>query len=94
MDSAFRDRFTFLSWQVDEKLEAAFVPAEYANWLKLVRTIRANIKRHGIRDCEATPRATFGGIALMQAGATIPEATEAWLRKGLSDDAWTKLNQD
>ena len=91
MDAAFRDRFVFLDWPIDEDLEAACVPAEYADWLATVRRVRAAVAALGVKKCDITPRATFSGIALLQAGLTKEQVVSCVLRKGLPDSQWAQI---
>jgi hypothetical protein len=91
MDAAFRDRFVFLDWPIDEDLEAACVPAEYADWLATVRRVRAAVAALGVKKCDITPRATFSGIALLQAGLTKEQVVNCVLRKGLPDSQWAQI---
>jgi len=92
MDAAFRDRFIFLNWDLDEALEAAFVHADYRYWLDIVRKARANVARHGIKKCDITPRATFSGIAMLQAGLPLHAVIDSTLRKGLPDSQWAQVS--
>jgi DNA polymerase III delta prime subunit len=93
MDAAFRDRFVFLDWPLDEELEAACVPPEYREWLATVRQVRANVVKHGIKKAAVTPRATFAGMALLGAGIGLPDVIDSTLRKGLPDDLWAKASE-
>jgi DNA polymerase III delta prime subunit len=88
MDAAFRDRFVFLDWPLDESLEDACTPKEHKAWLVIVRKVRANVKRHGIKKADVTPRATFSGIALLQAGVSLDDVIASTLRKGLPETHW------
>ena len=93
MDAAFRDRFTFLSWDIDEALENAIADSYGDNhgWLELVRRCRRNAKAAGIRDFEVTPRAVGNGLAMLNAGVSMQLTTECVLRKGLSNELWAKV---
>lgn len=93
-DAAFRDRFVFLDWPIDEKLEVA-VAAAYgeagAAWCKDVQKMRAAAARVGVRDFEITPRATYNGAAMLAAGIERVDVLAACVRKGLGDDVWNKI---
>lgn len=93
MDAAFRDRFIFLEWPLDESLEAACVPEEYKDWLAIVRIVRANVAKHGLKKAEVTPRATIAGIALLAAGVEEEDVIDSTLRKGLPADQWVKASE-
>lgn len=92
-DAAFRDRFTYLEWPIDEALEGA-IAAAYGDewgWLDRVRRFRRNAERAGIKDFEVTPRAVDRGLALLKAGVPMSEVIECCVRKGLNRDAWAKV---
>jgi len=91
MDAAFRDRFVFIDWPLDETLEEAFVPPEYRSWLQIVRSCRANVAKHGVKKADVTPRATFAGIALLKVGVPVAAAVEACIRKGLPEAQWALI---
>lgn len=92
-DAAFRDRFTYLEWPIDETLEASIASAygDDWGWLDMVRRMRRAAERAGIRDFEITPRATDRGLALLRAGLPMAEVTAAVIRKGLPEAAWNKI---
>jgi len=92
-DAAFRDRFTYLEWPIDETLEASIASAygDEWGWLDMVRRMRRAAERAGIRDFEITPRATDRGLALLRAGLPMEEVTAAVVRKGLPEASWGKI---
>jgi cobaltochelatase CobS len=92
MDAAFRDRFLFLDWPIDEALEEACTPDNFKHWLDIVRRTRRAVAELGTKKTDITPRATFGGIALLQAGMSEAQAIAACLRKGLPDSQWQQIS--
>lgn len=93
MDAAFRDRFIFLAWPIDEKLEEACVPAEYRPWLAKVRRVRNAVAALGVKKIDITPRATFAGMALLAAGMPERAVIDATLRKGLPESQWSQIER-
>lgn len=93
-DAAFRDRFVFLEWPIDEQLEASIASAygDDWGWLDSVRRWRRNAQRAGIRDFEVTPRAVDRGLTLLRAGLAMDEVINACVRKGIADATWEKIN--
>ena len=92
-DAAFRDRFTYLEWPIDEALEASMAAAygDEWGWLDMVRRYRRNAERAGIKDFEVTPRAVDRGLAMLKAGIELHDVVEMCVRKGLNADAWKKV---
>ena len=92
-DAAFRDRFTYLEWPIDEALEASMAAAygDEWGWLDMVRRYRRNAERAGIKDFEVTPRAVDRGLAMLKAGIDLHDVVEMCVRKGLNADAWKKV---
>ena len=92
-DAAFRDRFTYLEWPIDEALESSMAAAygDEWGWLDMVRRYRRNAERAGIKDFEVTPRAVDRGLAMLKAGVDLHEVIEMCVRKGLNADAWRKV---
>ncbi len=92
-DAAFRDRFTYLEWPIDEALEASMAAAygDEWGWLDMVRRFRRNAERAGIKDFEVTPRAVDRGLTMLKAGIDLHDVIEMCVRKGLNADAWQKV---
>lgn len=97
IDSATLDRFTFIEIPLDEAVEDAMVSAVACDadlarrWVKVVRTARANVAKHGLRVM-VTPRATVGGLKLLATGAfTMEEAFVSRIAKGLDTQQYTKV---
>ena len=92
-DAAFRDRFTYLEWPIDEALESSMAAAygDEWGWLDMVRRYRRNAERAGIKDFEVTPRAVDRGLAMLKAGVALADVIAMCVRKGLNADAWKKV---
>lgn len=88
-DAAFLDRFVYLEWGVDEKLESAISPN--AAWTERVQSIRAKVTERGVKGHLVTPRATVYGAALLAAGLSQKQVEAMVLRKGLSDEVWNNV---
>jgi cobaltochelatase CobS len=85
MDAAFLNRFVSCNWPIDEKLEMD--TCENKEWVKRVQKYRATVKRLGIKVL-VTPRASYYGEALLNAGMTIEEAEESAIKGGMTDEQW------
>jgi cobaltochelatase CobS len=97
MDGATLDRFAVLLIPVDEALEEALTMRtgldrdRARDVLAYVRKVRANVDRHKVAHV-VSPRATVGIASLIAQGDfTWTEAVDTRLRKGLTDQDWTKL---
>ncbi len=87
-DAAFLDRFVKLYWDIDEALELATSPDTI--WTKRVQQVRANVKAKGIKVM-VTPRASYYGAALLQAGMSRDEAEQAVLKASMTNDQWESV---
>jgi len=67
LDAAFLDRFAFLRWDYDEKLERALSPDP--DWCVFVQKLRAVAKLRGLKVI-LSPRASIIGGTLLQAGVS------------------------
>ena len=67
LDAAFLDRFAFLRWDYDEKLERAL--SLDAEWCVFVQKLRAVAKARGLKVI-LSPRASIIGGTLLAAGAS------------------------
>lgn len=81
LDAATLDRFIQLEVPVDEDLEDSLVRAhlntsEADVWLTIVRRMRANVEREGLRIV-VSPRCAIDGARLLAAGFTAREAADA-----------------
>jgi cobaltochelatase CobS len=96
LDAASIDRFRFLAIDVDEALEAAMVGATGVDGatqkriLEYVKQLRRNREATGARVV-ISPRASVGIATALLDGFTFDEAVDMDIRKGASDDVWSKL---
>lgn len=86
LDAATLDRFVVLDWDIDPRLEEAFIRTELGKkWLRAVRAMRTYIDHNGIRAL-VTPRATLKGEAMLVAGMTFQDTVQAVVLGGISQD--------
>jgi cobaltochelatase CobS len=96
LDAATLDRFTFLTIDIDEALERNLCESTGAGSdtvskvLTYVKKIRKNVESTGL-PVVVSPRASVGLCRLLSAGFSVPDAIDARVRRGLSDQDWTKL---
>jgi MoxR-like ATPase len=90
LDAASLDRFVFLDWKYDEKLERALAGNE--EWTDYVQRVRRFIDAMKIRHV-VSPRASIYGAKLLAGG--LPRATveQVILWKGLDDASKNKVIQ-
>lgn len=81
-DASSIDRFAFVSWQYDEKLERALCPNKA--WCEYVIAMRAQVAARGINHL-ISPRASYEGARRIGAGLSWDEAASAFIFKGLDD---------
>ncbi len=88
-DAAFLNRFVRLYWDVDEDLEMATCGGtdEAVKWCKRVQEVRRRVKAKGLKVL-ITPRATYYGVALLEAGDSWLEAEQATLAAEMTVDQW------
>ena len=89
MDAAFLDRFVQIEWMVDEQLESATCSDEA--WVTKVQAWRKKVAEKGIKAM-VTPRASYYGAALLQAGLTEDKVIRMTVRKGISESDWKSIN--
>ena len=87
-DGAFLDRFVMIKWGVDEELEMQTAP--YQKWCKFVQARRAKAAAKGLKVI-ISPRATYYGAALLEAGLDHDMVCEMALRKGMTDEQWASI---
>lgn len=87
-DASSIDRFAFIQWGYDEKLELAL--ASDKAWARLVQAVRAQVDARGINHL-ITPRATLDGCKLLACGDTWEDAASAVLWKGLDESTVATL---
>jgi len=102
LDAAFLDRFYFLPWEVDERLELAVSQGydvgnkEITAWVKWVQTVRAAHKDLGASAPQIviSPRASMTGAKLIAAGVHAkrdPVLEEALVWRGAKPEVRRKL---
>ena len=97
MDAAFLDRFVSIPWDIDEALERSIALSliededKGGKWVSTVQQARANVAKAGIKVV-ISPRASFAGATLLQAGFPHNEVVNLTIRKGLPDASWKQIN--
>jgi MoxR-like ATPase len=79
LDAATLDRFNTIQWDYDEDLEYSICPTEWCKHVQLIRKAVANL---GIKTV-ISPRATFNGQKLLDAGMDIAKVEAQLLWRGL-----------
>jgi cobaltochelatase CobS len=96
IDAATLDRFAVESIDVDESLESELChgtgadAATVSDVLTYVRRLRGNAERKGM-TVVISPRASVGMCRLLGAGKSWDAAVESRVRRGMSDQDWSKL---
>lgn len=93
LDAASLDRFAFLEWPYDEKLEndiAMQLGIDY-NWVVVVQSVRKQLGELKARHV-VSPRATINGGKLLLAGINYKDVLDAVIWKGLDSDIRKKVN--
>jgi cobaltochelatase CobS len=85
LDAATIDRFIFLEWAIDEKVEAAM--CSNSKWLDIVQRTRRKIKDKGVK-VQITPRATLYGASLLAQGLSMDFVKRVTLRKAMTNEQW------
>lgn len=80
LDAASLDRFVFFDWNIDENLEREIANNE--TWVNYVQKVRKATKKLAIRFV-ISPRASFCGATLLEAGIDRKEVEKNVLWKGL-----------
>ncbi len=88
-DAAFLNRFVKLYWDIDESLELATCGSteQAVKWCKRVQLLRSRVKAKGLKVL-VTPRATYYGVALLEAGDSWEEVEQAVIASEMSKDQW------
>ena len=85
-DPAFKERFVFCEWPLDENQEKAIAlsinPEQAMQWLETVQAIRGAVVNLGIERIVVSPRATYKGCALLRDGFTAKECCDMLIFKG------------
>lgn len=87
-DASSVNRFAFLYWPYDEKLELAITSNK--EWCAFVQRVRKAVAERGI-DCLVTPRASLDGSLLLAQGFDWPDVAEMVIWKGLDADTVAQL---
>jgi len=92
LDAASIDRFIFLEWNYDEKLENALCALQKIDsaWVTWVQKIRRATGELGVR-LVVSPRAAVNGGKLIQIGVSWEEAEYAAIFKGIDTDQVLKI---
>jgi MoxR-like ATPase len=87
LDAATLDRFNTIQWDYDEELEYSICPTE---WCKHVQLVRKAVAKLGIKAV-ISPRATFSGQKLLDAGMEIAKVEAQLLWRGLDSAKIDKI---
>ena len=87
LDAATLDRFNTIQWDYDEDLEYSICPTEWCKHVQLIRKAVANL---GIKTV-ISPRATFNGQKLLDAGMDIAKVEAQLLWRGLDNAKIDKI---
>lgn len=90
LDAASIDRFAFIEFGMDEKLESAL--ASNSVWCQHVQAIRAEVAKRGIAHL-VTPRATYDGCKLLEIGELWEDVENGCIFKGLDADTVRALRE-
>jgi len=90
IDAATLDRFAFIYVEYDENLESNL--ATNIDWCNRVQRFRKLVKDKKVKTI-VSPRATFLGCSLLEAGLSQKEVEEMLLYKGLNQDERNLLNE-
>jgi MoxR-like ATPase len=104
LDAATLDRFTVITWDIDNRIEEAIAqqsPTYGERWLRVVRAVRHEAIDNLELRAVVSPRATLRGATLLESGveyehavevallANLPEAEREVLRN-LANAEWAK----
>jgi MoxR-like ATPase len=87
LDAATLDRFNTIQWDYDEDLEYSICPTAWCKRVQLVRKAVANL---GIKAV-ISPRATFNGQKLLDAGMDLFKVEKQLLWRGLDGSKIEKI---
>jgi cobaltochelatase CobS len=90
LDAATLDRFNMIEWSYDEELEYSICPTE---WCKHVQAIRKSVNNLGIKAV-ISPRATFNGQKLLDAGMDITKVEAQLLWRGMDEAKVEKIKAE
>lgn len=92
-DASVQDRFTFLAWGYDERLERAIAGEDQLDWVLFVQRVRRAAAKLKV-DLLASPRASVTGATLLRAGVAQDEVEEATLWKGMDPASVAKVRAE
>jgi len=92
IDGATLDRFAFLEWGYDEKLERSMA-GDQGLWCDHVQAVRAAVDRLGVRHV-VSPRASMFGGQMLAAGFGLDQVEAMVLWKGLDADSVSKVKAE
>lgn len=90
LDAASVDRFAFVEFGYDDSLETAL--ATNAPWCAYVQDARRAVGERGLTHL-ITPRATYDGCKLLEAGLTAAEVASAVVWKGLDTETVAQIQR-
>lgn len=94
LDKATLDRFVFLNVDYDESAERAIATAQSAkhgaDWCAYVQRVRSAVKRLALKHL-VTPRATFKGLKLLDAGLARSKVEAAVVFAGLDAETVARV---
>lgn len=88
LNAATLDRFIFIDFPYDEKLELRIAPNR--EWTKHVQITRRKVAKLGLRHV-VSPRASIKGGKMIEAGFTVAEVEKMVLFKGLDKHTIEKI---
>lgn len=88
LDGATLDRFGYLEWGYDERLEADLAPVQ--SWTRYVQAVRAVVLENGIREV-VSMRASIKGGKFLKLGWSWLDVENTWLYKGWNKDSLAKV---
>lgn len=91
LDAASLDRFVFLDWKYDEKLETKL--AGNRNWSKYVQDVRGVVEELKIRHV-VSPRASIFGSKLLAKGIKREVVEQTCLWKGMDEATIQKIKSN
>jgi hypothetical protein len=92
-DASVADRFAFLAWGYDERLERALAGEDMLDWTLFVQGVRKAAAKLRI-DVLATPRASINGAALLRRGDRREDVEDEVLWKGLDAAMVAKIRAE
>ncbi len=91
LDGATLDRFAFMEWTYDKKLERHACGNE--DWADYVQAFRSAVDKCKIRHI-VSPRASIKGARMLAAGMGRADVLESFLYKGLSRDDLQRIQRE